>query len=410
MTSVSYEQDRGQGATLQFGRKAGAVILIAPLAMFLILVYAAPLLAMLSRGVIDNEMSTTWPRVSSELKNWDGQIPDESVFTALAEDMTKSYQDRTVAVAARRLNYALVGGRTLVMSTARKVAGHNGTSAGHWKQFFVEADPAWNSKETWNSIYRASGPYSSFFLLAAFDRRATADGSVEPVPAENRIYVAILLRTFGIALTVTVVCLVLAFPVAYLMANGPPGISRIAMLLVLLPLWTSLLVRTAAWFVLLQDNGLINQALQFLGLTSQPVQLIFNRFGLTVAMVHVSLPYMILPVYAAMKSVRPDYMRAALSLGSGPFRAFVRIYIPLIIPGLAAGSILVFILALGYYITPALIGGASDQMISYFIAYYTTESVNWGFAGALSLVLLIATGVLYIAYSKLSASEGVRLA
>lgn len=390
-------------------QKWGAVILIAPLAVFLLFVYAVPLYEILSRGVVDNELSTTWPRVSAALKGWNGQVPDEPVFAALAEDMKQSQKDRKTAVAARRLNYAETGGRTLAMSTARHIAGSDTPPTG-WKAEFIRINPSWNDREIWQDLYQASGPVSSFFLLAAFDRRMNADGGINQVPKDNRIYVDILVRTFVIALTVTLICLIMAFPVAYLMANGPPKLARLAFLLVLLPLWTSVLVRTAAWFVLLQDEGLINQALQYVGLTSGPIPLIFNRFGLIVAMVHVSLPYMVLPIYASMKAIRPEYLRAALSLGAKPLYAFVRVYMPLVIPGLAAGSILVFIMALGYYITPALIGGASDQMISYFIAYYTTDTVNWGFAGAISIVLLVATGALYVVYSRLSSVRGSAVA
>ncbi|RWB69999.1 MAG: ABC transporter permease [Mesorhizobium sp.] len=403
-----------QGKKVRDGRpprqKWGAVVLIAPLALFLLFVYAVPLYEILARGVVDNELSTTWPRVSAALHGWNAQVPGEDVFAALAEDMKASQKLRITAIAARRLNYAQPGGRTLVMSTARQIAGMEAPPATGWKAAFVQINPLWNDREIWQDLYQASGPVSGFFLLAAFDRRLNADGGISLVPSDNRIYVDILLRTFAIALSVTLVCLVMAFPLAYLMANGPPKLARLAFLLVLLPLWTSVLVRTAAWFVLLQDEGLINQGLRYLGITSDPVPLIFNRFGLIVAMVHVSLPYMVLPIYASMKAIKPDYLRAALSLGAKPLYAFIRVYMPLAIPGLAAGSILVFIMALGYYITPALIGGASDQMISYFIAYYTTDSVNWGFAGALSIVLLVATSVLYVLYSKLSSGKGAAVA
>ena len=180
--------------------------------------------------------------------------------------------------------------------------------------------------------------------------------------------------------------------------------------MVLLPLWTSLLVRTAAWVVLLQDQGIINRALQWLQLTSEPLELIFHRSGVVIAMVHVSLPYMVLPLYATMASIKSDYMRAGVSLGATPFLAFRRIYLPLTAPGVAAGCLLVFIMSLGYYITPALVGGASDQMVSYFISYYTTEAVNWGLAGALALVLIVATSILYLIYSKVAGVKGASFA
>ena len=160
------------------------------------------------------------------------------------------------------------------------------------------------------------------------------------------------------------------------------------MILVLLPFWTSLLVRTCAWIVLLQSKGVVNDSLLWLGIIDEPLPLIYNRFGVCVAMTHILLPFMILPLYSVMKAISPAYMRAAASLGAPPLTAFLRVYLPQTLPGIGAGCLLVFILALGYYITPALVGGAADQMISYFIALYTTETVNWGMASALGAMLL----------------------
>jgi putative spermidine/putrescine transport system permease protein len=153
--------------------------------------------------------------------------------------------------------------------------------------------------------------------------------------------------------------------------------------------------------VLLQREGVVNNSLRWLGIVDEPLRLIYNRFGVYVAMTHVLLPFMILPLYSSMKAISPAYMRAAASLGASPVTAFVRVYLPQTLPGIGAGCLLVFILALGYYITPALVGGAADQMISYFIALYTTETVNWGLASALGAVLLLATLLLAAVYGKL---------
>jgi putative spermidine/putrescine transport system permease protein len=181
------------------------------------------------------------------------------------------------------------------------------------------------------------------------------------------------------------------------------------MILVLLPLWTSLLVRTVAWIVLLQDQGIVNQILVALGLIDHPVRLIFNRTGVVIAMTHVLLPFMILPIIATMKSIPPTYVRAAISLGAHPAVAFWKVYLPQTLPGVAAGTLLVFIMALGYYVTPTLVGGPRDQMLAYFIAFYTTQSSNWGLAAALGVLLLVATGILYFAYSRLAGLNQVRL-
>jgi putative spermidine/putrescine transport system permease protein len=181
------------------------------------------------------------------------------------------------------------------------------------------------------------------------------------------------------------------------------------MIFVLLPFWTSLLVRTASWIVLLQREGLVNQTLQATGLIDEPLALIFNRAGVYIAMTHVLLPFMLLPLYSVMRGIPPAYARAALSLGAPPLAAFLKIYLPLSMPGVAAGCLLVFILAIGYYITPALVGGAADQMISYFVAFYTLETVNWGMAAALGTVLLVATLILYLLYARLVGIDRLRL-
>ncbi|HMC17140.1 MAG TPA: ABC transporter permease, partial [Albitalea sp.] len=167
----------------------------------------------------------------------------------------------------------------------------------------------------------------------------------------------------------------------------------------------SILVRVAAWIVLLQSAGLVNRSLMGLGLIDQPLALLFNRSGVIVAMVHILLPFMILPLYSVMKSVPPTYLRAAVSLGSPPLAAFFRVVVPQTYPGIGAGALLVFILSIGYYVTPALLGGPDDQMLSYYIAQYANVTVNWGMACALGALLLAATLVLYAVYRRVVKSE-----
>lgn len=387
-------------------RSVTGILLVLPLLFFLLVIFIVPLGKILSLSLKDDEMPPIWPLVSSELRGWDRTQPSEQMFAALAKDMKVSQQARSTSLVARRVNYALPNGRTLISSTARQIASIESVPENGWKETFLQIDHAWGDIETWQALYQASGPVSTFYILAAFDRMMNAQGQIVHAPEENSVYLAILQRTFGIAALVTFISLILAFPVAYFLANGPKAWRSVVMGFVLLPLWTSLLVRTAAWVVLLQDQGILNQTLQWLHLTSQPLQLIFHRPGVIIAMVHVSLPYMVLPLYATMASIKPDYVRAGVSLGATPLLAFRRIYLPLTAPGVAAGCLLVFIMSLGYYITPALVGGASDQMISYFIAYYTSEAVNWGLAGALALILLLATSLLYLVYSKIAGSKG----
>jgi len=379
-------------------RRLAAAALVAPLLAFTLLVFVIPIGDMLRRSVWNTELAASWPQVRAAMEHWRAEgghgVPTEPVFAALAQDLKRSYGMSAAGTAARRLNYDLENARTLVFGTARKLAQQE-TPNGTWKETLVGIDPRWAEPETWAAINRARVPLTDFFLLAALDLERDEDGHIVSRPAKQAIYLDVLARTFGISLTVTLACLALGFPVAYGLASQPPRRANLLLILVLLPFWTPLLVRTAAWVVVLQENGLANQILTGLRLVDHPLRLIYNRTGVLVAMTHVLLPFMILPLYSVMKGVPPSLMRAALSLGARPFTAFRRVYLPQVMPGVAAGSLLVFILALGYYITPALVGGGGDQMISYFVAFNTTETANWSLAAALGTVLLVATFALF---------------
>ena len=381
-------------------RQFKALALVLPLLLFLLFTFLGPIAGMLWRSVDDWEVPRTLPHTVAALASWDGKdLPDEKAYAALAGDLQAARAAGTVAIAAKRLNYAVNGFRTILSNTARnlKAVPEPGTA----KDTLVKIHPAWGERSTWAAIKGASGPVTSFYLLGALDLTRNVDGAIVAAPEEQAIYRDVFARTFTISFGVTVLCLILGFPVAYLLANLPAGQSNLLMIFVLLPFWTSLLVRTCAWIVLLQSEGVVNGSLRWIGLIDEPLRMIYNRFGVYVAMTHVLLPFMILPLNSSMKSISPAYMRAAASLGASPVTAFLRIYLPQTLPGIGAGSLLVFILALGYYITPALVGGAADQMISYFIAFYTTETVNWGLASALGAVLLLATLVLAVVYGKL---------
>ena len=398
---------RHQLARAERHRTVAAVLLIAPLIGFLFFTFLVPIGGMLWRSVEDREVSRVMPKTVTAIGSWSGKgLPDEATYAALTEDLTAAAHAGTIGEAAKRLNYDINGFRTLLATTARKLPS---AGPGAAKESLVRIDRRWGEVDTWAAIKRASGPLTAFYLLSAVDLKRDASGGIIAAPENTRIYRVVLLRTFTVSLVVTLFCLALGFPLAYLLATAPPTIANLLMILVLLPFWTSLLVRTTAWIVLLQNEGIVNEALLYLGIIDHPVRLIYNRFGVYVAMTHVLLPFMILPLYGVMQAIKPAYMRAALSLGARPSTAFVRVYLPLTLPGVGAGCLLVFILALGYYITPALVGGAADQMISYFIAFYTTDTINWGMASALGAVLLVSTLVLYSVYQRLVGSEGIRL-
>jgi putative spermidine/putrescine transport system permease protein len=216
-------------------------------------------------------------------------------------------------------------------------------------------------------------------------------------------------RTLWVALAVTVLCFVLGYPLAYFIAQQEEKTRNLLLILVLLPFWTSLLVRTTSWIALLQTNGIANDLIALVGGDGARLELVHNMTGTLIAMTHILLPFMILPTYSVMLSVPPALTRAAMSLGATPWTAFWRVYFPMTLPGAAAGGLLVFILALGYYITPALVGGSSGQLISNMIQFHMQTSLNWGLAAALGGVLLTCVLLLYIVYARVIGLNRLRL-
>ncbi|HEY0884140.1 MAG TPA: ABC transporter permease [Ramlibacter sp.] len=384
-------------------------MLLLPLAGFLLVFFVAPLAWLLSLAVREAEVPRALPRTVAALHDWrPGQPVPPPVFTSFAQDLVEARTAGTLADAARRLNYEVNGVRSTLMRAAREVNSAGGGAAFD-AQFFAAVDPALASPEFFAAVQRARGPVSAYYLLAAFDLGRDAQGDIERVAPANRIYVDVLLRTLGISASVTVLCLLLGFPVAMLLTQVNDKTADWLMILVLLPFWTSLLVRTAAWVVVLQREGMVNSLLLRLGLVTEPLTLIYNRTGVLIAMTHVLLPFMILPLYGVLKGIPPHYMRAAASLGAPPVTAFLRVYLPLAAPAIMAGSLMVFILAMGYYITPALVGGGSDQMLSYFVATYTTDTGNWGLAAALGLMMLVTTLALYAVAHRLSGGRALSM-
>ncbi len=375
--------------------------LLAPLTGFLLVFFVVPLAWLLSLAVREAEVPRALPRTLAALSGWQPADPlPASVFPALAADIVEARAASTLADAARRLNYEVNGVRSTLMRAARDAAVP--ADAPPDAAFFAAIDPALASPEFFAAVQRARGPVSGYYLLASLDLARDVHGRIERAAESNRIYVDVLARTLFISASVTLLCLVLGFPVAWLLTRVGEKTADVLLVLVLLPFWTSLLVRTAAWVVVLQREGMVNALLMRLGLIAEPLTLIYNRTGVLVAMTHVLLPFMILPLYSVLKGIAPQYLRAAASLGAPPVTAFVRVYLPLAAPGVAAGSLMVFILALGYYITPALVGGGSDQMLSYFVATYTTDTGNWGLAAALGLLMLVTTLLLYAVSHRLS--------
>lgn len=416
MTSIAFSPAGESGLSLrrrlalaERKRRLVAVALVLPLFIFILVSFVLPIGQMLWYSVRDQPpVATLLPRTATEIATWDGaDLPAENVYAAVAADLADAQKAKQVAQIGKRLNYEISGIRSQILMSGREVAK---LTAGPYKEALIGINKIWGERQTWAVIKRAVRPVTDFYLLAAMDFRRDADGVIARTSADQAIYIDVLLRTLTISATVTLFTLLLGFPLAYLLASLPTSKSNLLMIMVLLPFWTSLLVRTTAWVVLLQGEGVINSGLSWLGLIDQPLELIFNRGGTIVAMTHIQLPFTLLPIYSVMKTISPAYVRAARSLGAGPFRAFWQVYFPQTVPGIAAGCLLTFILSMGYYITPALVGGPADQMMSYFVALFINREINWGMASALGAVLLLVTLALYFVYNKLVGIDRMKLA
>jgi putative spermidine/putrescine transport system permease protein len=386
---------------LRLSKQMKSFALIAPLALFLIFFFLAPLLTMMKTAVSDPVASSALPTVSQALQGWDrASVPSAAAQQAFASDIRNIKDDELFGDLVRRLNSAKSGFRTLMTKTRHAV------TEDHSLSDLVSVDKRWGEPAFWIAIQDAAGAsLTDRNLLAAVDLERDVGGQIVSAPEGSSANRTTLIRTMGMAGVVTLCCIAVGLPFAMVAASTTGWKRQLLLGAVLLPLWTSLLVRTAAWYIILQDNGLINLALQTLGLTNGPVPLIFNRLGVVIAMTHVLLPFMVLPIFSVLIGIPKNLMPAAASLGAPPIRAFLMVLLPLSLRGVVSGALLVFMSALGYYITPALIGGAKDQMISSVIAYYATGAANWGMAGALGIVLLAATMILYVVYLRLSSEE-----
>ncbi len=389
-----------------WSRTAFALALALPLFLFLLATFLVPIATLLVRAVDNPEVAHALPHTVAALDRWDRtSSPPDAAFAAFATDLAALREQSAAGALARRLNAEASGARSLVMNTWRALPFPEGMDAAAMRARLIEIDPRWDEPRVWQAIAKNGSRFTPDYLLAAMDLRRDPTGAVASMPADQSAFRRILARTFGIAATVTLICLLLGYPLAWWLSTLPPRRANTLLILVLVPFWTSILVRVAAWIVLLQSGGLVNQALDGLGVIDKPLALLFNRTGVVIAMVHILLPFMILPLYSVMKAVPREYVRAAVSLGSHPLFAFFRVYVPQTYAGIGAGGLLVFILAIGYYVTPALLGGPSDQMLSYSVAQYANVNLDWGMACALGTVLLVATLVLYAVYRRFASAE-----
>ncbi|MCR9176416.1 MAG: ABC transporter permease subunit [Alphaproteobacteria bacterium] len=359
--------------------------------------------------------AAAFPATAEKLRAWETgnspfaeKTPGADVYETLFEELSGSGNSTDIAQVV-----SLLGGTdNPIADLIQRTAANAAEIKDRPLRFALGGvDKDWNDTATWKVIKAVSPPVTMSYYLNALDRTYDANGNIVMQPEWKQIYVDLFLKTIYVSLGVTLCCIVLAYPIAHLLAILPAKHSNLLLILVLLPFWTSLLVRTTSWIVLLQSQGVVNDVLFFLGIVTDEsrLQLIYNMTGTVIAMTHILLPFMVLPLYSVMKTISPSYLRAARSLGANPLVAFVRVYVPQTVPGIGAGSILVFILAIGYYITPALVGGQDGQLISNFIAYHMQRSLNWGMAAALGTVLLAGVLAMYWLYDRLVGIDNMKL-
>ena len=241
-------------------------------------------------------------------------------------------------------------------------------------------------------------PVFRIFVLSFFDPDFTVKHYLKFIKVG--VYSQILLRTLTISLMVSACCLIVGYPVAYLMADVPARTTKILLIFVVLPMWTGILVRTYAWMVLLGRKGILNKMLIYFDVITEPLKVLYTTKAVVLAMVQILVPLMILPLYATMKGIDRNLLKASNILGAGPLRTFWHVFLPLSTPGILAGFTLVFILSMAFFITPALVGGRKDIMIAMLIESQVTRLLNWGFAAALSLILMAMTLVIILVFNK----------
>ena len=399
-------------ARAQRRNKIVAFMMVFPLLFFIMIGFIVPIADMLFLSVDNSIVNRILPKSIESLKNWDpysNELPNEAIFASMVDDIKKAKKAREHTKIGTRLNYESSGFASLFRKSGRKV---QKIDKPPYKEALIKSDKRWGKISTWQVIKQNSHVYTDGYYLAAFDyKRKFADGKVESLPEKDSVYIKLFLRTLLLSSLITFLTFVIAFPVSYMLAKVPTRISNILIIFVLLPFWTSLLVRTTSWIALLQQEGVINDFLILVGIISEDGRLamIHNATGTVIAMTHILLPFMILPLFSVMKTIPKSYVRAAISLGAHPWVAFWRIYFPNTLPGIGAGSILVFILAIGYYITPALVGGSSGTFISNRIAYHISNSLNWGLGSAIGVILLGVVLLLFILYDRTVGIKNMKL-
>jgi len=392
--------------------KIKAFLLVVPLLLFLIITYILPIGDMFMRSIDDKMVTNMLPKTFSAMEKWDGkEMPPEDVFVGFYYDFKILVENKEHGKLAQRLNKEKNGFNSIIKKLFRQVQRNKIDESQSIKEQIMKVHKRWRNVEYWRAIKERAPNYTSAKYLKGIDMYKNEDGKIVNVAEDRRVHRILWVRTLEVAFFVTVLCFLMGYPIAHLLATLPMKYSNLLMICVLLPFWTSLLVRTASWMILLQQQGIVNDFFVMIGLVSDDArpEMMYNKTGTYVAMTQILLPFMVLPLYSVMKTISPSLMRAGKSLGGTPFIAFWKVYFPLTIPGIGAGCLLVFILAIGYYITPALVGGASGTLISNQIAFHMKSTLDWSFASAMGLMLLSGVLAIYWVYNKLVGVDNIKL-
>jgi putative spermidine/putrescine transport system permease protein len=388
--------------------KIRAFLLVVPLLFFILFTFLIPIGDMLLRSVDDSYINTVFPKTFEKYEKWDRQdLPSEELYKTMFFEI-KEGSGYSIGKATTRMNYAKSGWKSLLKKSKRKF---KKIEVGPYKEQMIAIDKRWADMEYWKAIGVMVDPTTAGYYLNAVDLKYNTDKEIIRQKENRRIYNKTWIKTFKVSVLVMFFCLILGYPISYLLATLPLKYSNLLMICVLLPFWTSLLVRTVAWMVMLQQKGVFNNLLVMSHVIADENRfaLMYNQTATIIVMTQILLPFMVLPLYSVMKTISPNYMRAALNLGASPLHAFYKVYMPNSVPGISAGCMLVFILAIGYYITPELVGGKDGQMIGNWIAYHLKTTLNWGLCAALGAILLGVLTVLYWVYNKLVGIENIKL-
>ena len=399
-------------ARAQRRSKIVAFMMVFPLLVFIVIAFIGPIADMLLLSIDNSIVKKILPKSSEALQNWDeysDELPGEAVFAAMVDEIKKAKAAKEHTRVGQRLNYESSGFSSLFRKAGRKVTK---IKTPPFKEALIKTDKRWGEIYTWQVIKQNSSSYTEGYYLAALDfKRKFSSGNIESLESKDSIYLKLFFRTIVLSSLITFLTFVIGFPLSYMLSTVSTRISNILIIFVLLPFWTSLLVRTTSWIALLQQEGVINDFLVLVGFINEEGRLamIHNATGTVVAMTHILLPFMILPLFSVMKTIPKSYVRAAISLGAHPWKAFWKVYFPNTGAGIGAGSILVFILAIGYYITPALVGGSSGTFISNRIAYHISSSLNWGLGSAIGVILLGIVLLFFVFYDRIVGINNMKL-